>query len=92
MKRVEVHYQGRIYSIPDTSMETVRATIDQALRGAGSHWLEVQNGEGLGQDAFILITPGIPISIVNPTPSGTSDLGQSHNVTPVEGIAIPDLL
>ncbi|RNE62096.1 hypothetical protein [Cryobacterium tepidiphilum] len=92
MKRVEVHYQGRIYSIPDTSMESVRDTVDHALRGSGSHWLQVQNGEGLGQDAFILITPGIPISIVNPTPSGTSDLGQSDNEASGGGIAIPDLL
>lgn len=92
MKRVEVHYQGRIYSIANTSIESVRETVDQALRGAGSHWLQVQNGEGLGQEASILITPGTSISIVNPTPSGTSDLGQSHAQTPAESIAVPDLI
>jgi len=92
MKRVEVHYQGRIYSIANASIESVRETVDQALRGAGSHWMQVQNGEGLGQDAFILITPGIPISIVNPTPAGSSDLGQSEAEGSPESIAIPDLI
>jgi hypothetical protein len=89
MKRVEVHYQGRIYSIANASLESVRETVDHALRGSGSHWLSVQNGEGLGQEAFILITPGIAISVVDPTPSGTSDLAHTESG---EGIALPDLI
>lgn len=92
MKRVEVHYQGRIYSIANASIESVREAVDQALRGAGSHWLQVQNGEGLGQDAVILITPGVAISIVNPTPTGTSDLAQSDADRSSASIAVPDLL
>jgi len=90
MKRVEVHYQGRVYSIPNSSIESVQESVDQALSGSGSHWLPVKNGEGLGQDAAILITPGVPISIVNPIPSGVSDLAETDR--PAENIAIPELL
>jgi hypothetical protein len=89
MKRVEVHYQGRTYSIPNTSLESVREAVDEALSGAGSHWLNVHNGEGLGQEAFILVTPGIPISVVDPTPSGDSDLILD---APEESVALPDLI
>lgn len=89
MKRVEVHYQGRIYSVADSTLEAVRETVDQALRGVGSHWLSVHNGEGLGQEASILITPGIAISVVDPTPAGTSDLTQA---VPDDGGLLPDLI
>lgn len=89
MKRIEIHYQGRVYSVANETMESVRERVNHALRGADSHWLHVQNGEGLGQDASLLITPGIPIAIVNPVPTGSSNLVPSM---PDEGAMITDLL
>lgn len=63
VKRIDIEYGGRSFSVGGKDVETVLATIDEAL-GGGDHWIRVNDGEGAPRDAFLLVTPGTPLVVV----------------------------
>lgn len=65
MKRVELHYGGRRYSLADVTIDEVQARVAEAL-ATEPHWLEVAEGEADARSAQLLITPGVPLAISAP--------------------------
>ncbi|MCS5714917.1 hypothetical protein NVV95_10170 [Herbiconiux sp. CPCC 205716] len=63
MKRIDIIYDGRDYSVADQQVGELQARISAAQQG-GPDWLEVNFGEGQVREARLLIGPGIPISLM----------------------------
>jgi hypothetical protein len=63
VKRINIGYNGQVYSIGEVDLETLRARITAAASGR-TEWLTVNYGEGRPQVAEILIGPGIPIALM----------------------------
>ncbi len=63
MKRVDIEYGGRLYSVGGRDPEELMREIEDGLV-TGRHWMRVNDGEGMRRDALLLITPGVPIAIV----------------------------
>jgi hypothetical protein len=63
VKRIEIGYNGQVYSIGDVDLDELKARIAAAAVGAPV-WLSVNYGEGRPQAAEILVGPGIPISLI----------------------------
>lgn len=63
MKRIDIEYGGRLYSIGGREPEEVIAEITDGVQ-RGHHWLLVNDGEGMRRDALLLITSGVPIAVV----------------------------
>lgn len=74
MKRINIIYDGRQYSVGRVDVERVRGEIDAALDAGRHAWITVNHGEGRPQPAELLIGPGIPISII-PIPDEDPDAG-----------------
>jgi hypothetical protein len=63
-RRVRIIYDGREFTIPDVGSAEVRRRIDAALTG-DDHWLEVVSGLGRGTHAFLRVTAGAPIALLD---------------------------
>lgn len=63
MKRVDVHYAGFSYTIPDTTREAVQAQIMSALHDGEPLWLQVNYGSGSLLRTDLLITPGTAVGL-----------------------------
>lgn len=63
MMRVDITYGEASYSLPRTTVEAVKETIEQALNASGPQWMTVNFGEGKPQPVDILISPNIPIAL-----------------------------
>ncbi|MDY0892217.1 hypothetical protein [Frigoribacterium sp. CFBP9030] len=63
MKRVDVHYGGFAYTIPDTTLDAVQAQIMSALRDGEALWLRVNYGSGSVLATDLLITSGTPVAL-----------------------------
>ena len=63
-KRVDVHYDGVLYTLPGDQLDAVRERVLTAVDGGEAFWLEVNIGEGRYQRADLLVSPGVPISLV----------------------------
>lgn len=64
MKRINITYDGRHYSIGNTDVDELKAQIEEAQHSGEFRWLTVNEGEGRPQIAEILIGPGIPIALM----------------------------
>ena len=73
MKRIDIYYGGDHYSVGGRQLEAVQHEIATGL-ASGVHWLEVNEGDGRERQAFLLLTPGVPLSIV-PIPDHPSAHG-----------------
>jgi len=62
VKRIDVHYDGNLYTISNRELAEVQEEIAAAQREGG--WLLVNNGEGTRRDAYIWVRGGIPIALV----------------------------
>ncbi|WP_239453259.1 MULTISPECIES: hypothetical protein [Microbacterium] len=71
MKRIDIFYGGEHYSVGGRRLEDLRQEVEAGLR-AGTHWLEVNDGEGMMRAAHLLLTPGVPLAIV-PVPDEAPD-------------------
>lgn len=67
MKRIDIRYGGDTYSVGGRDLEELRQEILTGL-DSGKYWLIVNDGEGMRRDAQLLITPGVPNSLI-PIPS-----------------------
>lgn len=72
MKRIDIYYGGSHYSVGGRKVEDLRNEIEVGLT-TGTHWLVVNDGEGMKREAQLLLTPGVPLAIV-PIPEEESDL------------------
>lgn len=72
MKRIDIYYGGEHYSVGDRRYEDLRNEIETGLL-MGTHWLTVNDGEGMTRPAHLLLTPGVPLAIV-PIPDEVPDL------------------
>ncbi|MET0714130.1 MAG: hypothetical protein ABWY57_04395 [Mycetocola sp.] len=73
MKRIEVLYGGGKYTIPNRDLADVQEEITGAMASGSPHWLEVNSGEGILEPAYLLITPGIPVAVVDVMATVRSD-------------------
>lgn len=65
MKRVDIEYVGKSYTVPHTTAEAVRTEIEEGLARSKPFWLQVNVGEGKPQPVSLLITPGIGITVAD---------------------------
>ena len=63
MKRIDIYYGGDHYSVGGRRLEDLQEEIAAGI-ASGMHWLEVNDGEGDRRQAFILLSPGVPLAIV----------------------------
>ena len=73
MKRLEVAYGGSRYSIPNRELDEVQQEIADAIASGSVHWLRANSGEGILEPAYLLITAGVPIAVVDVMATVTSD-------------------
>jgi hypothetical protein len=64
VKRIDIYYGGEHYSVGGRELDEVMGEIEKCLSGGDAHWLQVNDGEGAPRTAYLLITPGTPISII----------------------------
>jgi len=63
MRRVDITYGGTTYSLPRTTVDEVRRTIEDAIAAPGPQWMTVNFGEGKPQPVDILISSNVPITL-----------------------------
>ena len=73
MKRLEVFYGAGRYSIPNRDLSEVQEEIATALASGSLHWLKANSGEGILEPAYLLITAGVPIAVVDVMATVDSD-------------------
>ncbi len=64
MKRIDIRYGGHSYSVGGRELADLQDEIATGLVDGGNVWIRVNEGEGIRRDAFLLITPGTPISLI----------------------------
>ena len=62
MTRIDIHYDGVLYTLPDGDLDTIRARVLEAISTNKPFWLEANLGSGSYRRADLLITPGISIT------------------------------
>lgn len=70
MTRIDIVYGGKPYTLGDRTIDSLRAEITDAVSSGAPAWLRVNSGAGRYQDAYLLITPGTAIAIVDVQPNG----------------------
>jgi hypothetical protein len=70
VKRIDIVYGGKPYTLGDRTVESLRAEIADAISSGAPAWLRVNSGAGRYQDAYLLLSPGTPIAIVDVQPNG----------------------
>lgn len=76
MNRIDIVYGGRPYSLGGRSVASIQEELAGALAAGGPYWLRVNSGEGRIEDAYLLISPGISVALVNTKPnSNGADTG-----------------
>jgi hypothetical protein len=69
MKRINILYGGRQYSVSGRDVDEVKDEIRTAVASAVPIWLEVNIGEGKYKRADILLSPGVEIAVVGIDPA-----------------------
>lgn len=64
MKRIDIHYAGQIYSVGGREFDVLQNEITDGLASGGPSWLVVNDGEGHRRDAYLLLTPGAPLTLI----------------------------
>ena len=73
MKRIDVYYDGRVYSVGQQELADIQQSIVDG-QARGGTWLLVNDGEGTRRDAYLWISPGASIALV-PIPDESSAEG-----------------
>jgi hypothetical protein len=63
MKRIDVYYDGHVYSVGERDIEDIQRTVSEGQTGPGA-WLLVNDGEGTRRDAYLWISSGTSIALV----------------------------
>ncbi|SDY46847.1 hypothetical protein [Herbiconiux ginsengi] len=64
MKRINILYDGKQYSVSGRDVDEVKEEIRAAVESAVPTWLEVNVGEGKYKRADILLSPGIAVAVI----------------------------
>lgn len=80
MSRIDIVYGGKPYTLGDRTIESLRAEITASVTSGVPAWLRVNSGAGRYQDAYLLISPGTAIAIVDVQPDGP-EVVLSHEQT-----------
>jgi hypothetical protein len=64
MKRIDIVYGGRMYSIGGREYEDVKTEIAEGITSRKPQWLDVNDGEGHHRDAHLLLVPGIDVAVI----------------------------
>ncbi len=64
MKRINILYDGKQYSVSGRDVDVLKEEIRAAVESAVPTWLEVNVGEGRYKRADILLAPGIPVAVI----------------------------
>jgi hypothetical protein len=70
VNRIDIVYGGKPYTLGDRTVQSLRTEIAEALSSGVPAWLRVNSGAGRYQDAYLLISPGTAIAIVDVQPNG----------------------
>jgi hypothetical protein len=70
VNRIDIVYGGKPYTLGDRTVQSLRTEIADALSSGVPAWLRVNSGAGRYQDAYLLISPGTAIAIVDVQPNG----------------------
>jgi hypothetical protein len=65
MKRVDLVYGGGKYSVPNRDIADLQKEIGDAVSAGTSHWIQVNSGEGILEPAYLLISPGVPVALLD---------------------------
>jgi hypothetical protein len=63
MKRIDIYYGGNHYSVGDRDFDDLQREIISAV-SSGPSWIEVNDGEGAPRSAYLLLSPGVPLTVV----------------------------
>lgn len=77
MKRIQLVYGGRTYTISNRDYDEVCAEIEELAASPRPGWLEVNSGEGRPTTTRILITPASDIAIISDHMDAASDEADS---------------
>ncbi|MDY0911105.1 hypothetical protein [Microbacterium sp. CFBP9034] len=72
MKRIDIIYGNEHYSVGGRTLESLTQEIAEGL-ASGHGWLQVNDGEGAPRVAYLLLTPGVNLSIVPIPDTATPD-------------------
>lgn len=72
MKRINIRYDGAMYSVGGRELDDLQQEIAAAVSSTEPYWLEVNDGEGLPRPALLLITPAIALALL-PVPEQLPD-------------------
>ena len=72
MKRIDIVYGGELYSVGGREFEEVRQEVVDGTTD-GPSWLRVNDGEGMRPEAYLLLSPGVPIALI-PVPEDDIEL------------------
>ena len=72
MKRIDIVYGGELYSVGGREFEEVRQEVVDGTTD-GPSWLRVNDGEGMRREAYLLLSPGVPIALI-PVPEDDIEL------------------
>lgn len=64
MKRVDIYYGGRLYTVSGREFDEIRSEVARALTSDEPTWYEVNVGEGRYQAAHLLLTRGVDLALV----------------------------
>ena len=64
MKRINIFYGGRQYSLSGRELDELQAEIAAGVAAGTPTWFEVNIGEGRYQPAHLLLTPGVDLTLV----------------------------
>lgn len=64
MNRILVSYGGRDYTIGNRSRADVEAEVAEKIDSGRVEWLDVNYGAGKPRECRLLLTPGVPIALV----------------------------
>lgn len=63
MKRIDIYYGGEHYSIGGREVDDVMDDVTTGIASA-PRWLEVNDGEGEVRTAYLLLSPGVALTVV----------------------------
>lgn len=63
MKRIDIVYGGEFYSVGGREFDEVRREVTEGIE-AGGRWLRVNDGEGERREAYLLLSPGVPLALI----------------------------
>ncbi len=64
MKRIDIVYGGRDYSVSGRELDDLQNEIESLLAGGAGHWLQVSIAGGEPQPTYLYLSPGTPIALV----------------------------